>query len=275
MCSFESTRRFCAGVFVVLVIGSIPGLDDAVAQTPPQEAPSSVAASDGTYPDRVRISWRLVSGATEHEVFRSDTPGGVRTLIGSFTGTTTEDFTGDAGTIYYYSARGKNQWGTGPLSGENPGHRSGGGSPSGDDYRPDCLIGTKPGQLRGDDVFDPTGNRQRLVQRSRNGRRLSWFACFENDGSLPDDLNGRGLQGNRFFNVKYREGSLNITGLMFLGQYQAANLVSGEKKLIRIDVKPTRRARGRQKARTFAVTLTSVGEPGLSDRAKPIARTVK
>ena len=55
------------------------------------------------------------------------------------------------------------------------------------------------------------GSARKGSQRSRNGRRLSWFVCFENDGALPDNLKGRGFRSSRDFSVKYVKGNRNLT----------------------------------------------------------------
>jgi fibronectin type 3 domain-containing protein len=67
---------------------------------PPE--PVNVQASDGTFTDKVRVTWDAVSGVTNYEVHRSTSEGGVKTLLGSPTGTSFDDSTADAGELYYY-----------------------------------------------------------------------------------------------------------------------------------------------------------------------------
>ncbi|MBN1190350.1 MAG: hypothetical protein JXA46_11400 [Dehalococcoidales bacterium] len=66
-------------------------------------APSGVSASDGTYSDKIRISWTASSGATSYKVYRhTSNSSGSASLIGSPTSTSYEDTTAVAGTTYYY-----------------------------------------------------------------------------------------------------------------------------------------------------------------------------
>jgi fibronectin type 3 domain-containing protein len=65
-------------------------------------APENVQASDGTFKDKVQISWDAVSGTTAYEVYRAESEAGVKTLIGSPTGTSLDDTTAVAGTLYYF-----------------------------------------------------------------------------------------------------------------------------------------------------------------------------
>jgi subtilisin-like proprotein convertase family protein len=65
--------------------------------TPP-EPPSGVSASDGTFPDRIRITWNLVAEATRYQVYRADTNSfAAASLLGWWTGTTFDDFSAVTG----------------------------------------------------------------------------------------------------------------------------------------------------------------------------------
>jgi len=65
-------------------------------------APTNVQASDGTFTNKVRITWTAVGGATSYKVYRAESAGGVKTLLGSPVVTTYDDTTAIAGTTYYY-----------------------------------------------------------------------------------------------------------------------------------------------------------------------------
>ncbi|MDG4553906.1 MAG: fibronectin type III domain-containing protein [Candidatus Competibacter sp.] len=73
------------------------------------EAPLGVLASDGTYPDRIRISWNPVAGATSYDVHRD----GLR--IGSPTGTSFDDTDVTPDLIYTYTVRACNSVGCGAF----------------------------------------------------------------------------------------------------------------------------------------------------------------
>jgi fibronectin type 3 domain-containing protein len=65
-------------------------------------APTTVQASDGTYTDKVRVSWSASSGATSYKVYRATSASGMKSLRGSPTGTTFDDTTATPGVTYYY-----------------------------------------------------------------------------------------------------------------------------------------------------------------------------
>lgn len=66
-------------------------------------APTGVAATDGSYTDRVDIAWNAVLGATHYKVYRSTSSGGTKTGISGWqTGLTYSDTSATPGTNYYY-----------------------------------------------------------------------------------------------------------------------------------------------------------------------------
>lgn len=90
-------------------------------------APTGVAASDGTFTDRVRVTWLSSSGAAGYEVWRgtsSSSSGAVRITTTDVNGTLFDDTTAVAGTTYWYWVRARNTAGTSPLSAANSGYRA-------------------------------------------------------------------------------------------------------------------------------------------------------
>jgi fibronectin type 3 domain-containing protein len=65
-------------------------------------APTNVQASDGTYTNKVQVSWVASSGATTYQVYRADSAAGVKTLLGSPAGTLFNDTTATPGITYFY-----------------------------------------------------------------------------------------------------------------------------------------------------------------------------
>jgi photosystem II stability/assembly factor-like uncharacterized protein len=66
-------------------------------------APTNVQASDGTFPDKVQVTWTASLGATSYQVFRGTSAAGANgRLLGSTTTTTFKDRTAKPGTTYYY-----------------------------------------------------------------------------------------------------------------------------------------------------------------------------
>lgn len=89
--------------------------------------PTGVAASDGTFGDKVQITWTAPAGATAYEVWRNTSnSSGSATKISAtdITGTSFDDTTANVGTTYYYWVKAKNAGGTSGFSGSNSGYRS-------------------------------------------------------------------------------------------------------------------------------------------------------
>lgn len=90
-------------------------------------APTNVLASDGTYNDRVRISWSASSGATSYEINRDTDTSGFSQVIGTTTSLFFDDTTVTSGTTYYYWVRAINSAGASGLSSYNIGYSESGG----------------------------------------------------------------------------------------------------------------------------------------------------
>ncbi|MDB5321862.1 MAG: hypothetical protein JWN40_3493, partial [Phycisphaerales bacterium] len=90
-------------------------------------APTNVAASDGAYADRVRITWTAPAGATAYEVWRntsSSSGSAVKINATDITVATYDDTTAAAGATYYYWVKAKNAGGTSAFSASNTGFRA-------------------------------------------------------------------------------------------------------------------------------------------------------
>jgi|GEM_PF-3465161 len=64
--------------------------------------PTNLQASDGTYPDKVQLTWTASLGATSYKIYRATSATGTKTLLGSITGTTANDTSANPGVTYYY-----------------------------------------------------------------------------------------------------------------------------------------------------------------------------
>ena len=88
--------------------------------TPPA-APTNVAASDGTSPTSVTVTWTASSGATGYSIFRSTTSGTTGSSVGTSTTTSFTDNTVISGVLYYYSVVATNSAGSSAPSTQNSG----------------------------------------------------------------------------------------------------------------------------------------------------------
>lgn len=97
----------------------------------PPPIPASVQASDGTYIDKVRVSWSSVSGATGYYIYRATSVGGTKSYLGSRTTTFFDDTNATPGATYYYFVRAYNSYGSSSYSNYNTGWRKTAPAPSG------------------------------------------------------------------------------------------------------------------------------------------------
>lgn len=94
------------------------GYSNEVSTTFAPAAPGAVAAGDGTFPDRVRVTWQDVSGETGYTVHRADTLNGTYTQVGTAVAgaTSFDDSLSCGGTVYYYRVGAANSGGSSDLS---------------------------------------------------------------------------------------------------------------------------------------------------------------
>ncbi|MGI6087130.1 MAG: fibronectin type III domain-containing protein [Kiritimatiellia bacterium] len=87
-------------------------------------APSGVSASDGTFTNKIRITWNAVNFATGYQLWRHTADNSAAaTEIGSTTGTTYDDTTTVAKTTYYYWVKATNAAGVSGFSASDSGWR--------------------------------------------------------------------------------------------------------------------------------------------------------
>lgn len=109
------------------------------ARTDVPAAPTGVAATQGTYTNKIRVTWNAVSGASAYEVWRA--PGydlGSAMWIADTVGTRYDDFDVPVGIVFAFWIKAKNSGGASPLSDPATGYRSPGAEP------PDPPVPPKP-----------------------------------------------------------------------------------------------------------------------------------
>jgi hypothetical protein len=87
--------------------------------------PTGVSASDGTYTDKVQVSWAASAGATYYQVFRNTTnsSAGATSLTSSHSSSPYNDTSAVAGTTYYYWVKACNSAGCSGFSASDSGFR--------------------------------------------------------------------------------------------------------------------------------------------------------
>jgi fibronectin type 3 domain-containing protein len=88
-------------------------------------APTNVVASDGTYVDKVQVTWTASPNATSYTVYRATSTNSwvTKTALGGTTNTTFDDTTASVGKKYYYWVKASNSYGTSDFSHSNAGYR--------------------------------------------------------------------------------------------------------------------------------------------------------
>jgi PKD repeat protein len=86
-------------------------------------APTGVDASDGSFTDKVQITWNSVTGATSYTVLRATSAAGSYSSIGTPSSTSFDDTTASIGTTYYYKVRSESAAGSGDMSTNDSGWR--------------------------------------------------------------------------------------------------------------------------------------------------------
>ena len=102
--TFRPTTSGYHGIVMVNETGGTGDYTITISESPPLAAPASVAATDGTYSDRVRVTWNSVASATHYQVYRNTVnASGSATLINDWTAVLTyDDLTATVGRTYYY-----------------------------------------------------------------------------------------------------------------------------------------------------------------------------
>ena len=85
--------------------------------------PTNVSATDGTYTNKIQVTWTASSGATSYTVYRSIFRQSVKIPLGTITGTSFDDTSASPGRIYYYWVKASNSYGTSGFSNSDKGYR--------------------------------------------------------------------------------------------------------------------------------------------------------
>jgi len=92
---------------------------------PVVSVPANVGATDGTYTDRVLVTWSPSTNATSYEIWRATANDSSQAaLLSTSTTNSYNDIGADAGTVYYYWVKAKNGTAASNLSASNAGRRN-------------------------------------------------------------------------------------------------------------------------------------------------------
>ncbi|MCR4392686.1 MAG: hypothetical protein NUV94_08035, partial [Candidatus Acetothermia bacterium] len=167
--------------------------DSGYAQATIPAVPTGVAASDGTYSDRVRVAWNAAAGTATYEVHRSTAEGGTYTKIGETASLTYDDTGVTVGTTYWYKVKACNAAGCSAFSAADSGYAQAGGGGGGGG-------GAVPGQVKSVAASDGTytdkirvtwsgvtGATSYAVYRSETGNEGTFTQIAETTTTSYDD----------------------------------------------------------------------------------------
>ncbi|MEM9018586.1 MAG: hypothetical protein AAGC68_16365, partial [Verrucomicrobiota bacterium] len=138
-------------------------------------------------------------------------------------------------------------------------------------YQPDQKIEAPGFDQIGNDIFG-SGGGQRIVQRTRHGKKSTFFCETENDGNLRDTYRIRSSRKDRFFKVRISEsanGWLNVTAATRTGRHRTT-IDAGQTATFRLTARTTRKAG--EKRRSFKTQMVATSESSPSYRDAVVAR---
>lgn len=98
---------------------------NAVNGSPPSATPSSIHASDGTFGDKIQVTWDDVSKAISYDVYRGDANGNSEIKLGTTGHERFDDWSAAAGITYAYRVKACNEYGCSSPSDHDSGWRTG------------------------------------------------------------------------------------------------------------------------------------------------------
>lgn len=235
------------------------------------EMPTNLTATDGFYQNQVRLTWSGVGGTAVYNIYRgTQSDGSDMVQIGTSSAVNYTDSTGNPGESYYYFVSSQNGANVSEMSSGETGYGT-----VGLPFRPDGMIGKSVAQRKGDNIY-VMGKSQEYRLISKRGKRLRWYVRLENDGETEDTFSSLLTRKNGFFNGQlfdYATGA-NVTAAANVGSL-TRTLAGGASQVYRLDVKPSKKTRGKKKKKIFSLTSRSGNSPGLMDGVRAKAETKK
>lgn len=117
MCARWTVRGLVlASIALVVLLGFLSGCHLFTRTVRQLAQPTNVSATDGVYPDMVRVTWASVDGATGYEIQRATGQNAPYSKIGQTTDTTFNDTDVTLGIVYWYRVRARAAGEFGPRS---------------------------------------------------------------------------------------------------------------------------------------------------------------
>jgi peptidoglycan/xylan/chitin deacetylase (PgdA/CDA1 family) len=161
---------------------------------PAPQAPTGVSASDGTFTDRIRVTWSATAGATAYEVWRNTTSssGGAARIGTDIVATTFDDASAKPATTYWYWVKAKNASGTSALSTADSGRRATttGAGPANNDFANRATLSGTAVTATGTNVGASKEAGEPNHGGNAGGRSVWWTWTAAASGTLTIDTLG-------------------------------------------------------------------------------------
>ncbi len=120
----ETTYHYRVKAFNSSGMSEMSDSDTGYRATAPPSTPSNVNATDGTYTDKVRITWDSVANATSYKVYRcTNSSTDSCSSLGDASSSPHDDTSASPETTYYYRVKASNSSGTSGMSNYDTGYR--------------------------------------------------------------------------------------------------------------------------------------------------------
>lgn len=148
--------------------------------------PTGVSASDGTFTDKVQVSWSASAGATHYQVFRntSNNSSSATLLSSSFPSSPYNDTSAVAGTTYFYWIKACNAGGCSSFSASDSGYRQGTTPPTNPFLNPGFELGAANWTQSSTGGWDLIWNYQSTPVTAHDGSWLAWLGGANNETAI-------------------------------------------------------------------------------------------
>ena len=138
-------------------------------------------------------------------------------------------------------------------------------------FKPDCTIGLRTVNHRGDNLYNGSGAGQSVTLRSKRNRPVRFYFDIENDSDTVDSLLLRATRGNRYFRTTYTQLTVSsVSGSITGSGLTLVDLDPGESASFLAKVKPRLGGSVKRKKRVYRLTATSLGDSSKYDRIKAV-----
>lgn len=130
--------------------------------------------------------------------------------------------------------------------------------------RSDALVGTTTSTTSGNNVYNTSGVSQSIaVNVKKAGGKKNTYFRIQNDGHDTDSFRIKGTAGNKNLQVKYINGTTDVTNAVKAGTFSSGNLAPGASFLLKVEI--TAKTKKAKQSRSLFVSGTSTSDSSSTD----------